>query len=298
MVIQPHCVGTFFPADAAELRARVRGYLERVSPPAPAAAERCRPKAIIAPHGGYDYSGPIAASAYACLAGRARAIRRVVLVGTCHVVRARGLLATTAEAVATPLGRVPVDTESVEQAARLPQVSVDNDAHEADHALAVQLPFLQHVLGRDAPVVRGSPDPARDVARSGDRPQHVEFRVVPFLVAKCEAREVAEVLELLWGGDETLIVVSSDLSHYLSCDDARRRDAQTAAAIERSDGEAIGRDDACGHRAIAGLLLAAERHHLRARRIDLRNSGDTAGDRRLVVGYGAFIIEPAEHRQL
>jgi AmmeMemoRadiSam system protein B len=271
MVIHPSCVGTFFPSDADELRARVERLLKSAAPPLPKGEGAGRPKAIIAPHAGYDYSGPIAASAYAVIAPSAGAIRRVVLLGTCHVVRADGLLTTSAEAFATPLGNVPVDTAAVEQAGRQPHVAIDDAAHRADHALAVQLPWLQVVLDR--------------------------FEVVPFLVGRCAADDVAAMLDLLWGGDETLIVVSSDLSHFLDYDGARSRDRQTAAAIVALNHEAIAHVGACGHRAIAGLLLAARRHRLRAAELDVRNSGDTAGDRKRVVGYGAFVFEQEEETE-
>jgi AmmeMemoRadiSam system protein B len=261
MVIVPQCVGTFFPADVVELRAQVDGFLRAAArPPAPSTL-----KAIIVPHAGYGYSGAIAAAAYAELAGQRDAILRVVLLGTCHAVRARGMLTTTAEEIVTPLGAVTVDTEGVVQASRLPHVSVNDWAHEADHALAVQLPFLQRTLA--------------------------EFRVVPLLVAECEPAEVAAVLELLWDGDETLIVVSSDLSHFLPYAEAVERDRRTADAIEQLRPEALEREDACGQRAISGLLLAARAHELRARIADLRNSGDTSGRRDRVVGYGAFLFE-------
>jgi AmmeMemoRadiSam system protein B len=268
MVIHPSCVGTFFPSNADELRASVERLLACPHPsPLPRGEGIRRPKAIIAPHAGYDYSGPIAASAHAAIVPQAVAIRKVVLLGTCHVVRTDGLLTTSAEAIATPLGNVTVDSEAVKQATRLPQVTISDDAHRADHALAVQLPFLQVVLD--------------------------QFEIAPFLVGTCAADDVAAVLELLWGGGETLILVSSDLSHFLSYDDARRRDRRTAAAIVALNDAAIGREDACGGRAIAGLLVAARRLRLRATELDVRSSGDTAGDRSRVVGYGAFAFEPA-----
>ncbi len=266
-IIAPSCVGKFFSSDTDELRERVRHYLGNVADSDRALPTPRLPKAIIVPHAGYDYSGPIAAAGYATLAGHTGTYHRVVLVGTSHVRQTSGLLATTANAFVTPLGKVAVDQDAVRQVSRLPQVSVDNDAHATDHSLAVQLPMMQATLD--------------------------EFRVVPFLVGKCDAVDVAELLELLWGGNETLIIVSSDLSHYLSYDEARRRDQRTAEAIVRLDFAAIGRDDACGHRAIAGLLLVARRHNLQARQIDLRNSGDIASDRDRVVGYGAFVFEPA-----
>jgi AmmeMemoRadiSam system protein B len=258
-VIHPYCVGKFFPAEAVELREKVEQLL-RATPATPAS-----PKAIIAPHASYDYSGPIAASAYAYLAGCAERIRQVVLLGTCHFVHYGGLLTTSAEAIDTPLGPVRVDRLAVERAAQLPQISVHDEAHRLDHALAVQLPLLRQTLS--------------------------EFSIVPFLVTDCDAEEVADVLELLWDGDATLILVSSDLSHNLGYDEACRRDRHTARAILQFDADAIGRDDACGYRAIAGLLLAARQHNLRAHQIDLRNSGDTIGRRDHVVGYGAFAFE-------
>lgn len=259
-VIQPSCVGKFFPAEATDLRETVDRLLS-----AHAVRDSC-PKAMIVPHASYFSSGPVAAAGYACLAGQAQRIRRVVLLGTSHCIHVGGLLTTTAPAIWTPLGVVPVDTWAVEQALRFPQVAVHDDAHHLDHAIAVQLPLLQRSLQ--------------------------EFRIVPLLLAGGEPAEVAEVLRLLWGGEETLVVVSTDLSHYLSYDEARRRDWRTAAAIINLDFEAIGRDEACGYRAIAGLLLAAQEHGLQARQVDLRNSGDTCGGRDCVVGYGAFVFEP------
>jgi AmmeMemoRadiSam system protein B len=260
MVIHPQCVGKFFPAEGAELREKV-DHMLRVTP-----SRAFTPKAIIVPHAGYDYSGPVAAMAYACLAGCADRIRRVVLLGTCHFVQVGGVLTTSADAMATPLGRVPIDKASVQLAAQLPQVTRHDQAHHLDHALAVQLPFLQQLLA--------------------------EFCIVPFLVTDCDAEEVAQLLDLLWDGDDTLIVVSTDLSHNLKYDEACRRDRRTAEAIIRLDAEAIGHDDACGHRAIAGLLIVAQRRGLHAIQIDLRNSGNTRGGRDSVVGYGAFVLEP------
>ena len=262
MVIHPQCVGKFFPAEEAELREKVDHLLRA------AQSRSLSPKAIIVPHAGYDYSGAVAASAYACLAGCANRFRRVVLLGTCHFVHVGGLLTTFADAVATPLGEVPVDQAAVRLAAQLPQVVRHDEAHHLDHALAVQLPFLQQTLA--------------------------EFCIVPFLVTDCSAKEVAQVLDLLWDGDETLVVVSTDLSHDLTYDEACRRDRRTAEAIIRLDAEAIGHEDACGHRAIAGLLMAAQRHGLRGIQIDLRNSGNTRGGRDHVVGYGAFALEAGD----
>ena len=183
MVIHPQCVGKLFPAEEAELREKV-DHMLRAAP-----SRSLSPKAIIVPHAGYDYSGVVAASAYACLAGCADRIRRIVLLGTCHFAQSGGLLTTSADAVATPLGQVPIDKASVQLAAQLPQVTRHDEAHHLDHALAVQLPFLQQSLA--------------------------EFCIVPFLVTDCDAGEVAQLLDLLWGSDETLIVISTDRCHNL-----------------------------------------------------------------------------------
>jgi AmmeMemoRadiSam system protein B len=223
------------------------------------------PKAIIAPHAGYVYSGPIAASAYARLRAARDTVNRVVLIGPAHYVPFAGLAATSAEACATPLGTVPVDSEAVQQISQLPQVNVFDEAHAPEHALEVQLPFLQIVLG--------------------------DFKIVPLLVGDASDADVTEVIEKLWGGDETRFVISSDLSHYHDYASARELDAATANAIECLRPEDIGREQACGYVPIRGLLLAAKTHGLRVETVDLRNSGDTAGPRSEVVGYGAWAFE-------
>ena len=249
--------GSFYPADAGELGQSVKRYLA-----AAGRREGPAPKALIAPHAGYVYSGPIAAAAYASIAGASERITRVVLIGPCHRLAVRGFAAAGWRAFETPLGEVPVDAEAVEQALALPAVEVFDAAHRQEHCLEVQLPFLQSVLA--------------------------DFAIVPLLAGEATAEETAELLELLWGGPETLIVVSSDLSHYHDYDTARRLDGGTSEAIEDLRPEAIGDDNACGRVPIAGLLLAARRHGLAATTLDLRNSGDTAGGRREVVGYGAY----------
>jgi hypothetical protein len=252
--------GRFYPADPALLRDLVGGLLAQ-APPAAGPA----PKAIIAPHAGYVYSGPIAASAYVQLAAARDVTRRVVLIGPSHFVPLLGLAATSAEAFATPLGTVPVDLEALRQVASLAQVKVLDEAHEREHSLEVHLPFLQTIL------------------------EH--FTVVPLAVGEATAEEISQVIEVLWGGPETRFVISSDLSHYYDSQAAHRLDRSTADAIEALNPESIGEDQACGHIPIGGLLTAARRHGLRARTVDLRNSGDTAGPREQVVGYGAFVFE-------
>lgn len=256
-VRSPAVAGIFYPGTRQELEGAVRGYLGQARPD-----EADVPKALIAPHAGYVYSGPIAASAYALLAPARDRIERVVLLGPAHRVFVRGLAAPDAAAFATPLGDVPIDRAALESLAGLPQVSLRPDAHAPEHSLEVHLPFLQVVLD--------------------------EFSLVPLVVGDASGEEVAEVLEALWGGPETLIVVSSDLSHYESYATARRMDAATTRAIEALRPEELQRDDACGRVPIQGLLRAARSHGLNPRTLDVRNSGDTAGPRDAVVGYGAW----------
>jgi AmmeMemoRadiSam system protein B len=255
--VRPAAVaGAFYPGNPGRLGAKVSELLAGVPGPIGAA------KALIAPHAGYVYSGQVAASAFAALRSQAETIERVVLIGPAHYVRLRGLAVPTVAAFETPLGRVPVDQEALAALADLPFVSEADDPHAPEHALEVELPFLQLVLS--------------------------SFALVPLVVGDTTPNEVAEVLARLWGGAETLLVVSSDLSHYHPYGEARRLDAETAAAIERSDSAALSPARACGFLPIAGLLVEAGRRGLAARRLALCNSGDTAGDRARVVGYGAW----------
>lgn len=222
-------------------------------------------KAVIAPHAGYVFSGPIAASACARFAPERFSIKRVVLIGPSHHVPFDGLAATSAEAFATPLGLVPVDTDAVRQICSLPQVSLLDEAHAREHSLEVHLPFLQIVLD--------------------------DFKIVPLVTGNVTDWQVAEVIATLWDGPETRFVISSDLSHYHDYAEARELDFATSQAIEKLRPEEIGEPQACGRIPICGLLRAARQHGLRARTVDLRNSGDTAGPRSQVVGYGAFVFE-------
>ena len=260
VVRQPVVAGSFYPADPEELEAIVNGYLDGVS----GQRSEMAPKALIVPHAGYIYSGPIAASAYAALRDLRSTIERVVLLGPSHRFPLKGLAASEADAFLTPLGGVPVDREALESVLRLAQVRLLESAHALEHSLEVQLPFLQRVLGR--------------------------FSLVPLAVGDATSEEVAEVLEELWGGSETLIVISSDLSHYYDYDTARRLDAATTRAIEDCAPEQLTPESACGRVPVRGLLLAAKRHHLRCQTLDLRNSGDTSGSRSQVVGYGAYVF--------
>jgi AmmeMemoRadiSam system protein B len=258
----PAVAGMFYPGDRDELATTVDQLLAEASQ-----TPGETPKALVVPHAGYVYSGPIAATAYTRLRDAAPHLRRVVLLGPAHRVWLQGLALPAAEGLETPLGILPVDGEGAAAVARLPQVSSYARPHAQEHSLEVQLPFLQRVLP-------GVP-------------------VVPLVVGDASAEQVAEVLELLWGGDDTLILISSDLSHYLTYDEARVMDRGTADRILALDAEHLDTDMACGAIPMSGLLLAARRRGLRAQELDVRNSGDTAGDRSRVVGYGSFAFGTA-----
>ena len=252
--------GSFYPANARALKAVVREHLDGARP-APTPRDPW-PKALIVPHAGYMYSGPVAASAYVALEPGADVIEHVVLIGPSHHVPFSGLAVPSSTAFETPLGRVPIDETSRRRALALPFVRTLDDAHHWEHSLEVQLPFLQEVLGT--------------------------FSLVPLAVGRAAPEQVEQVLSLLWGGDETVIVISSDLSHYHDYATAKRMDAATSRAIESFRPGDIGYDDACGRIGVQGLLHSAKAHGLSVRTLDLRSSGDTAGDRNQVVGYGAW----------
>ena len=224
------------------------------------------PKALIAPHAGYVYSGPIAASAYSALGCAAHGIERVVLIGPSHFLPFSGLAVSRAEAFETPLGTVPVDDAARRDFVRVPHVVTADAPHAHEHSLEVQLPFLQVLLD--------------------------EFQVLPIAAGDATAGEVAAALECVWGNEETLIVVSSDLSHYLEYAAARSADASTAQSILDCSTE-LGGEHACGCVGINGLMHVARERELEVRLLDLRNSGDTAADRARVVGYGAFALYEA-----
>lgn len=266
-VRQPAVAGAFYPGEAGPLASTVASLLAAARAEAPGGAVPTPPKVLIVPHAGYVYSGLMAARAYAQLDGLRERVRRVLLLGPVHRVPVRGLALPGSAAFATPLGEVEVDTAAVAALKPLRQVVVHPAAHALEHSLEVQLPFLQSVLD--------------------------DFKLLPLAVGDAEPYEVAEVLDALWGGPETLIVVSSDLSHYLPYAAARNLDGQTVERILALDGP-LTHEQACGGTPINGLLLAARRRHLQPRLLGLCNSGDTAGDRQRVVGYAAFsFTEPA-----
>jgi AmmeMemoRadiSam system protein B len=258
-VRRPAVAGTFYPAEPAALRGAVDRLLAGVA--ALPGSAPVAPKALIVPHAGYVYSGATAASAYARLARAAAGIRRVILLGPAHRLPLAGLALPGARQFATPLGTIAVDADAVAIARGLPQVAEIPQAHAGEHSLEVQLPFLQRVLP--------------------------EFTLLPLVVGDATGAMVAGVLDALWGGPETLIVVSSDLSHYHSYREARALDDATTARILAFAPD-LDHEQACGATPINGLLQAARRRGLRVELLDLRNSGDTAGDRHRVVGYAAF----------
>ncbi|HSH40612.1 MAG TPA: AmmeMemoRadiSam system protein B [Arenicellales bacterium] len=263
-VRHPAVAGMFYEDQPARLRRDVRGFLDRAA----GAVSEPAPKAIIAPHAGYPYSGPVAGSAYAAVKALRRRIRRVVLLGPAHRVYFRGLAASSAQAFATPLGSVPVEQDALRALcteAGAPACYSDQ-AHAMEHSLEVQLPFLQEILD--------------------------EFSILPFAVGDADPSDVASLIERLWGGAETLIVVSSDLSHYRGYQAAREIDSITMRKIQELDDAGLTGEHACGYLPISGLLRVALRRGLRCEVLDMRSSGDTAGPRDRVVGYGAFAFYP------
>jgi AmmeMemoRadiSam system protein B len=270
--------GVFYPREPQTLRTVLTECLaQAIRPQAPpntadaaSPARASMPKALIAPHAGYVYSGPIAASAYGSLGDAVHGIERVVLIGPSHFVPFSGLAVSRAKAFETPLGAVPVDDAARRDVLRIPHVVAADAPHVNEHSLEVQLPFLQVLLG--------------------------EFRVLPIAAGDATAREVAAALDGVWGNEETLIVVSSDLSHYLEYAAARSVDASTAQSILNCSTE-LGGEQACGCVGINGLMHVARERELEVRLLDLRNSGDTAAERSRVVGYGAFALyEPHVRR--
>ena len=259
MIRQPAVAGLFYPADATYLHEIVDQYMKE------AKTEAKVPKAIIAPHAGYIYSGPIAATAYARLKKGHDRITRVVLMGPSHRVAFRGLAVCSADSFSTPLGNIPVDLDAINEILRYPFVHLIEQAHSHEHSLEVHLPFLQETLDK--------------------------FIIVPIVVGDATPEQVGQVISTLWGGDETLIVISSDLSHYHDYATAKQLDKATSEAIENLQYEQIDYESACGRIPITGLLRVAQEKALKVKTIDLRNSGDTAGDKTRVVGYGAYVID-------
>jgi MEMO1 family protein len=257
----PAVAGTFYPGDRQSLAATLRGCFAGTSPSDETAPV---PKALIVPHAGYVYSGPVATSGYRRLIPARSSIHHVVLLGPSHRVPLRGIAVPSADAFATPLGLVTVDGVARSRALEMSFVKTDDIAHADEHSLEVQLPFLQFVLDN--------------------------FDILPLVAGRCPPDDVAALLDTVWGGPDTLVILSTDLSHYLRYVDALARDRRTADIVVACESEALQDRDACGVVGLRGLLEAVRSRHLSVRELDLRNSGDTAGDRLSVVGYGAFSV--------
>lgn len=256
-VRQAAVAGLFYPGDSQALSAMVTELLDDAPP------QSTQPRALIAPHAGYIYSGPVAATAYSQLGTQRSHTRRVLLLGPSHRVAFTGLALSSAEYFASPAGDVAIDTAACRELLRLPQVCVLDQAHAQEHSLEVHLPFLRAVLD--------------------------DFVLVPLVVGDASPNDVAPVIESFWEWEDTLVVVSSDLSHFLDYESANRLDQETTRALE-GHAQNIGPQQACGCRAINGLMKVAHEHALEVTTLDLRNSGDTAGDRARVVGYGAYAL--------
>jgi MEMO1 family protein len=258
----PAVAGSFYPRAPAELQRMVRTLLGEAKP-----CGEGKILGVIAPHAGYVYSGPIAANAFAEVVATGQSFTRILLIGPAHYVPVRGIVASSANRFATPLGKIAVDVEAVASLVDTGLIGIDDRAHAPEHSLEVELPFLQNVLGR--------------------------FALIPLLVGNASRQEVAAVIGAVMDA-RTLLVVSTDLSHYLHDAEAKARDLTSALAIERLDDTRLGPDDACGYAALNGALRAAKQAGWRIARLDLRNSGDTSGDRSRVVGYGAWAFFAAE----
>jgi MEMO1 family protein len=260
---KPAAAGVFYPADREVLARTVRELLD-VAPPSKSASRAARPpRAIVVPHGTFALAGAVAGAAWARVAPHASRIRRVVLLGPSHHAQFAGIAAPFADSFATPLGGVEVDRIAIEAARRFPQILVSDEPHEQEPSLEVELPFVQTIAENAS--------------------------IVPLLVGEVDDQEAAAVIESLWD-DGTLMVVSTDLSHYYDAATAERLDQATAQAIEALDPLPIREQQACGHAALRAILVVARARTLRATRVDLRHSGQTSGDLGEVIGFGSFVF--------
>ncbi|MFV2058891.1 MAG: AmmeMemoRadiSam system protein B [Thiohalomonadales bacterium] len=256
--------GTFYPQDSQELSQLLHSLLQQAEErPVSLAADETLSNAIILPHAGYVYSGPIAATGYQTLRTRAQQIKTVLIMGPAHRVRMRGCAGPSVRWFETPLGKIPIACDLLNGLIEQNLAYQYDEAHAHEHSLEVHLPFLQTLLGN--------------------------FSLLPLVVGECKADTIAAIISQVWN-DDTLIVISTDLSHFLDYDSARQRDQQTSKAIEALNFAAIGPEDACGCVPLAGLLLHAQNQGLHITTLDCRNSGDTAGDKQRVVGYGAYVV--------
>ncbi|MDH4200303.1 MAG: AmmeMemoRadiSam system protein B [Spirochaetia bacterium] len=251
--------GYFYPEDKEELNSLTNQLLNEFDKE----NIKADPKALIVPHAGYAYSGRVAASAYHMLTKSLQTIKKIILLGPSHRVPVKGIALSSADCFETPMGNISVDTQLRNKLVQDPGIFVQDEAHKAEHSLEVQLPFLQKIFGN-------------------------EVQILPALTNRASPYQIVDFLEKIWGDMETRIVVSSDLSHYLGYDEAKRKDRYTSDAIIHFDIEHLHDDDACGLIGIKGLLMAAQQKTLTPECILLSNSGDSSGDKSKVVGYGSF----------
>lgn len=264
-IIRPPAVaGSFYPADADLLRSEIDGLIDAALH-SDAAQDTDIPKAIIVPHAGLMFSGSLAALGFATVRALKTTIKRIVIIGPAHRMAFQGIALARADQFATPLGNVRCDLPALQAALSMPQVQMLEDAHTQEHGLEIELPFIQRLFGENA-----------------------DIGIVPLLVSRCSPRQVNQVIEKLWGGPETLIVISSDLSHFHDYDTAKRMDNRTREMIETFDAENIDSNDACGALPVAGMLIAARNRGMTIKTLGMRNSGDVTGDKSRVVGYGAW----------
>ncbi len=258
---KPGVAGTFYPADSEQLEQMLAHYLNDAPQ-----AEKV-PKAIIAPHAGYSYSGSVAATVYKRLQSAKELITKVVIIGPSHRVGFHGLAISTADQFSTPLGNIDVDAEGIRKISEFPFIHCMDQAFDNEHCLEVHLPFLQTVLKK--------------------------FSLIPLIAGDASADQISEILELFWDQPETLIVISTDLSHFHQYETAQTLDKETSILFEKCEYEKLEKGSACGRIPVSGLLALARKRGLRVKTLDLRNSGDTAGskDRNRVVGYGAYVVE-------
>lgn len=266
-IIRPPAVaGTFYPNEADILRSEIDGLMDAALH-SDAVSGDVSPKAIIVPHAGLMFSGSLAALGFATVRALKDTIKRIVIIGPAHRMAFQGIALARADQFATPLGNMRCDLPALQSALALPHVQMLDDAHTLEHGLEIELPFIQRLFGEGA-----------------------DIGIVPLLVSRCSPRQVHEVIEKLWGGPETLIVISSDLSHFHDYDTAKKMDNRTRAMIENFDAENIDTNDACGALPVAGMLIAARNRGMKIKTLGMRNSGDVTGDKSRVVGYGAWAV--------
>jgi MEMO1 family protein len=251
--------GLFYADDPQQLNSDILQYLSHAH-----ARNNITPRAIIAPHAGYIYSGPIAASAYKLLQPVSHKIHQIILLGPSHRVAFKGIATPGSQFFSTPLGAVKINMANCARAQALSFVDINKAAHKDEHSLEVHLPFLQSVLA--------------------------DFELTPLVVGDCNKNDVASLLDLFWNNDETLIIISTDLSHFHDYATAQKQDELTSEAIRSLQADKIHYEDACGRNPLNGLLTLASQRQLKIDCVDLRNSGDTAGDKSRVVGYGSYVV--------